>query len=143
MERKIAMFEPPKRRKLSKEERQSVFHKCEGHCAYCGKVIAIQEMQADHVIPMEFYDAYKAVGKDIDNIDNMLPACRSCNNYKSTLTLEKFRAAIEKWPAVLERGNVTFRNAVRFGMVILKPHPVQFYFEKIGLQIGKDDRNAS
>ena len=123
-------YEPPKRRKLSKSERQSVYEKCKGHCAYCGKEIKISEMQADHVIPMDFYEAYKAIGEDIDNINNMLPACRSCNNYKSTLTLDKFRAAIEKWPTVLERDSVTYRNAVRFNMVTPNPHPITFYFEK-------------
>jgi hypothetical protein len=80
---------------------------------------------------MEFYDAYKAAGKDIDTIENMLPACRSCNNYKSTLTIEKFRKSIERWPDVLSNGNTTYRNAVRFGMAIPNPHKVEFYFEKI------------
>lgn len=125
------MYEPPKRRKLTKAERQTVYDKCSGHCAYCGCEITIAQMQADHVIPMEFYDAYKTQGKDIDTVDNMLPACRSCNNYKSTLTLDKFRIAIEKWPFVLNRDNVTYRNAVRFGMVEPKPHKVVFYFEKM------------
>jgi 5-methylcytosine-specific restriction endonuclease McrA len=125
------MHEPPKRRKLTKAERQTVYDKCAGHCAYCGAEITIKEMQADHVIPMEFYDAYKAVGTDIDTIENMLPTCRSCNNYKSTLTLEKFRKNIENWPDVLSNGNTTYRNAVRFGMIIPNPHKVEFYFEKI------------
>lgn len=125
------MYQPPKRRKLTKVERQTVYDKCAGHCAYCGKEITIKEMQADHVIPMEFYDAYKAIGKDIDTIDNMFPTCRSCNNYKSTLTLEKFRIAIERWPTVLDRDSVTYRNAVRYGLVKPEPHNIVFYFEKL------------
>jgi HNH endonuclease. len=88
-------------------------------------------MQADHVIPMEFYEAYQSEGKDIDTIENMLPACRSCNNYKSTLTLENFRSAIERWPTVLERDSVTYRNAVRFGMINPVPHHIVFYFETL------------
>lgn len=87
-------------------------------------------MQVDHVIPMELYDAYKSIGKDLDSIENMLPACRSCNNYKSTLSVEKFREAVEKWPVVLSRDSITYRNAVRFGMVVPVPHKVIFYFEK-------------
>jgi len=129
------MYKPPKRRKLSKAERKTIYDKCGGHCAYCGREITIRQMQADHVIPMEFYDSYKSLGTDIDDVWNMLPTCRSCNNYKSTLTLDKFRAAIGRWPEVLERDNVTYRNAVRFGMVIPCPHSVQFYFEKIGLKL--------
>ena len=137
------MYEPPKRRKLTQAERRAVYDKCGGHCAYCGKEITIQEMQADHVIPMEFYESYKAVGKDIDTIENMLPACRSCNNYKSTLTLEKFRVCIERWPEVLYQGNTTYRNAVRFGVEIPNPHLVQFYFEKIGLKLEDDSHEAN
>jgi len=132
------MYEPPKRRKLTQVERQTVYDKCSGHCAYCGKEIAVREMQADHVIPMEFYEVYNAIGKDIDRVWNMLPACRSCNNYKSTLTLEKFRTCIERWPTVLARGSVTYRNAVRFEMVTPNPHQIQFYFEKIGLKLEDD-----
>lgn len=124
------MYSPPKRRKLSKAERQFVYEKCDGHCAYCGRDLAFNQMQVDHVIPMEFYESYKAVGKDLDTIENMLPACRSCNNYKSTLTLDKFREAIERWPEVLARDNVTYRNAVRFGVVNPTPHNVVFYFEE-------------
>jgi hypothetical protein len=133
-ERMIAMYEPPKRRRLSKAERQAVYEKCGGHCAYCGKEITVSEMQADHFVSLRRGGS--------DEINNMLPACRSCNHYKDTLTLEGLRDSIQKWPAVLERDSVTYRNAVRFGMIVPNPHPVQFYFEKIGLKIGKDDEDA-
>lgn len=123
------MYTPPKRRTISKRERQQVHEKYRGHCAYCGAEISVTQMQVDHLIPMEFYDTYKAEGIDLDQMDNFMPACRSCNNYKSTYTLEKFRKAIERWPEVLMRDNVTYRNAVRYGLVIPKPHPVKFYFE--------------
>lgn len=116
------MYKPPVRRKLSKTERKAVHNKCGGHCAYCGCQITLKQMQVDHVQPISVN------GKD--DLTNMLPACRSCNNYKSTLTLDKFRAAIENWPFVLRRDSTTYKNAVRFGMVIPNPHPVIFYFEK-------------
>ena len=124
------MYEPPKRRKLTKAERQEVYDKCGGHCAYCGCEITIQQMQVDHVIAMGFYDAYKTIGQDLDTLKNMLPACRSCNHYKSTLTLERFRESIQAWHNVLMRDSVTYKNAVRFGMVIPNPKTVVFYFEK-------------
>lgn len=117
------------RRKLSKAERQKIYSKTNGRCAYCGCEITLQQMQVDHVIPMEFYDAYMSMGQDLNNADNLLPACRSCNNYKHTLTLGKFRAALERMPDVLARDSVTYRNAVRFGLVTPTPHPVTFYFE--------------
>lgn len=124
------MYSPPKRRTITKSERQKIYDKCGGHCAYCGQEITIQQMQADHIIPMVFYESYLTKGINIDTVDNMLPSCRSCNHYKSSMSLEDFRGSIERWTTVLARDSVTYRNAVRFGMVIPNDHKVRFYFEK-------------
>ena len=35
------MYEPPKRRKLTKSERERVYTLCGGRCAYCGTDIAL------------------------------------------------------------------------------------------------------
>lgn len=122
------MYEPPKRRKLTKAERQTVYDKCSGHCAYCGCDLAYGDMQVDHV------DAVARGGGD--DMENWLPACRPCNYYKSTLTLDDFRECISRWPGNLMRDSVTYRNAVRFGVVTPTPHNVVFYFEREGRQDG-------
>lgn len=127
-------YTPPKRRKLTRAERAEVYAKYGGHCAYCGEKITQAQMQVDHKIPMELYEAYAAIGQDLDTMDNYMPACRSCNHYKSSMTLEKFRAAIERFPTVLARDSVTYRNAVRFGMVKPNPHPVIFHFEQLRME---------
>lgn len=124
----INHYEAPKRKKLSKAERREVYDKCGGHCAYCGCEIKMSEMQVDHVIPI-------AWDLGSDTLSNMLPACRSCNNYKSSMTVEMVRACIERFPDVLMRDSVTYKNAVRFGLVEPKPHKVEFYFEKLGIKI--------
>lgn len=118
-----------KRKRFSPKLRGEVYEKCDGHCAYCGVEISISQMQIDHLIPLEFAEVYEIQGIDLNSFENLMPSCRSCNNYKSSLTLEKFRAAIERWPDVLQRDNVTYRNAVRFGMIEPRPHRVTFYFE--------------
>lgn len=109
------------RRKLTKAERQAVYDKMGGYCAYCGMPIILKSMQADHVIPLKKGGA--------DEVGNMLPACRSCNHYKSTLTIEQFRSCVERWPDILTR-STTYCNAVRFGQVTPTPHKVVFYFER-------------
>lgn len=38
---------------------------------------------------------------------------------------------VENMPNVLMRDSVTYRNAVRFGLVRPIPHPVRFYFERL------------
>lgn len=116
------MYEPSKRRKLTKVERQTVYDKCGGHCAYCGVGITLGQMQVDHVQPISINGE--------DDLCNMLPACRSCNNYKHSMPLYMFRRAVEAWPEVLKRDSVTYRNAVRFGLVVPRPHHVVFYFEQ-------------
>lgn len=116
-----------RRRKLTKDERMAVYKKANGHCAYCGCELEYKDMQVDHVIPI---NGWSEQGED--TLDNMLPACRSCNHYKSRSTLEGFRKMVENMPAVLMRDSVTYKNAVRFGLVAPTPRPVKFYFEQIG-----------
>lgn len=110
------------RRRLSSAEREAVYNKILGHCAYCGEPIALDAMQVDHVVPL------RKGGED--TLGNMLPACRSCNHYKSTLTVEQFRQSIERMPEVLIRDSVTYKTAVRFGMVLPQSKHVAFYFEE-------------
>jgi hypothetical protein len=124
-----------KRRALSKTEREAIYNKTDGHCAYCGEAIELKAMQADHVAPMEYAELITIGGNDPNHIDNLLPACRPCNYIKSTMLLEIFRNRVNVWLNTLFRDNVTYRNALRFGVLIEKPHKVQFYFEKIGLNV--------
>lgn len=111
-----------KRKQLTKAQRQQIWQKLNGHCAYCGCELPIDKMAVDHVISLHIGGA--------DKMENMLPSCRSCNYYKGTLTLEMFREAVGRFHSVLMRDSVTYKNAVRFGQVVPKPHGVVFYFER-------------
>ena len=115
-----------KRRRLRKAERKAVYNKTGGHCAYCGCDLKFEDMQVDHVVPLNGWSK-----QGTDTLDNMLPACRSCNHYKSIMDIENFRKMVENMPTALARDSVTYKNAVRFGLVIPNPHPVKFYFEKL------------
>ncbi len=131
------MPEQTKRRKLSWAERRQVYAKCGEHCAYCGAPLRYEDMQVDHV------KSLRTGGPD--TIDNMLPACRSCNYRKDTLDIENFRRSIEAFPRVLMRDSVTYKNAVRYGLVIPAPGPVKFYFEKLAeaASAEEEQRNAA
>ena len=132
----MTVYRPPARKRLTQDERRAVYERCNGHCAYCGfELETMRQLHVDHVIPMEFYELYEVEGYDLDSMDNFLPACCSCNIYKHTYRLEKFRAAIERMPDVLQRDAATFRHAVRFGMVEIKQHPVVFSFEATGVDV--------
>lgn len=109
------------RRKLSKEERMNVYQKCNGHCAYCGCEIEYKDMQVDHVMPLR-------IG-GVDEISNMLPACRSCNHYKATLDVEGFRKYLAGIHKRLLRDSIPYQVAERFGIVKHVSDEVKFYCE--------------
>ena len=110
------------RNSISKQIRQQVHEKYCGRCAYCGEEIQYKDMQVDHLVSLYQGGA--------DEVENMMPACRSCNHYKRASGLEAWRKQLESTTKVLSRDCYTYRNAVRFGQVTETPHKVVFYFEK-------------
>lgn len=115
-----------KRKRLSASERRVVYEKMDGHCAYCGCDLRYEDMQVDHVVPLEGWSQ-----KGTDTLDNMLPACRSCNHYKRANTLEGWRKQLEAIPQTLARDSVTYRAGRRFGLIVEFANPkVEFYFER-------------
>lgn len=111
------------RKRLTLEQRKDILGLTGGHCAYCGCQITPKTMHVDHI------DAIYRGGAD--DIENMLPSCRSCNHYKHTLSLEEYREYLAGILDRLNRDSVTYRHAVRYGLVEPKPHKVVFYFEKV------------
>lgn len=110
-----------------KIDRQAVYNKYRGHCAYCGKVITIKEMQVDHIIP-------KARGwkvADVNDYSNLNPSCRNCNHYKRASSLEEFRkhsvGMLHERLAKL----YTVKVALDYGIVKLQKWDRKFYFEKV------------
>ena len=83
----------------------------------------MQEMQIDHIVALHN-------GGD-NSLANLLPACRQCNFYKSTLTLEQFRR--ELLGTLPRRTSQLFnvRLAVKYGYYIVgNGWDGLFYFEK-------------
>lgn len=111
-----------KRRKLSARERKYFFDMYKGRCAYCGTRITFRGMHIDHKQPL-------ANGGD-DSLENMFPACRSCNHYKHTLDIEGFRTYLEGIPKRLERDCIAYQVGARYGIVKIGESKVKFYFEK-------------
>lgn len=127
-----------KRKFISKKLRQSVFEKYKGHCAYCGKEIDIKDMQVDHAIAY----AQSVYGRDwekvsemifdgtINNVDNLMPACRACNYYKGVGDIEQFRNRIKNQLDHTCRGTFQARLAIQFGIIEYHEWDGKFYFEK-------------
>ena len=115
--------EQRKRKKLNQKQREFIYNKTNGHCAYCGCELEYKDMQADHVEPFILGGS--------DELDNFLPSCRSCNHYKSTFGLEDFRMWMQTLPDRMLRDSVNFRNLHRFGIISIDRSPVKFYFERM------------
>lgn len=74
MERKAAKQKIPRTTKLSKVQRQLILEKTAAKCHICGQDLSIDNFQADHVKS----HTTGGTGK----IDNFLPSCTLCNNYR-------------------------------------------------------------
>ena len=110
-----------RRKALSKDMRREVYEMYGGHCAYCGREIDIKDMQVDHI--QSIY-----LGGE-DKLSNYCPACRSCNFYKSTMSVEGLREQLGLIVGRLEK-MLTFRLALAHGLIQLTGRPVKFYFEE-------------
>ena len=113
----------PTRRKLTKQEREYVYQKMNGHCAYCGCELELKDMQADHVQPLRREGA--------DCLENLLPACRSCNRYKSVYTPEEFREQLGLLHSRMQRDSSNYSLMLRFGIISANESPIEFYFERL------------
>ena len=111
-----------KRKSIPKKIRQQVYDMHNGHCAYCGCELEYKDMQVDHVESL-----YVHGGKN--EIDNYKPACRACNFYKSTMSLEEFREQLETLTERLEKQFI-YRLAKKCGLVKEVDKKVKFYFEE-------------
>ena len=105
--------------------RREVYEMYGGHCAYCGREIDITEMQVDHV------QAVYLGGND--EMANYRPACRSCNFYKSTMSIERLREELGRIVGRLEKLFI-FRLAIAYGLIEFTGKPIKFYFEGMDRQ---------
>jgi len=108
-------------------DREKVFKKYGGHCAYCGCVVSFNKFQVDHIHPK--FKWHWPEGKNIDREENLNPACAPCNRFKSTMNIELFRQEIFAQVNRALETSTQFQRALRYGQVVINPKPVIFYFE--------------
>lgn len=135
-----------KRKPIPKQIRLQVYNKCNGHCAYCGCELEYNDMQVDHIDSV--YVAEMQGRKVNDTVDNYMPACRMCNYYKSSSTLEQFRTNLTELLMPNVRRPFDYRLAVKYGLVVETVKPVKFYFEehaykfRVGQLVGPKDSDS-
>jgi len=111
--------------------RLDVLNKYERHCAYCGKVITLKTMQVDHIIPKS---RSQHMNISVNDFSNLNPACKSCNYYKTSYTIEEFRHLIK---TLHDRIVIPYINrvAIDYGVITVTPFDGIFYFEKYNKEI--------
>ena len=109
-----------------KIDRQKVYDKYNGHCAYCGKAISIKEMQVDHILPKR--------NGGTNDIDNLNPSCRLCNHYKRAANIETFRHGLLGGLIKRLMKIYIFRVALDYGMITINGWDKKFYFEKTDIK---------
>lgn len=92
-------------------------------------------MQIDHLVPLYRNDSDEQLNKwgkirGTNDMSNLMPSCRSCNHYKSTFTLDKFREQLMKMRERLKKQHKIYALSLRYGLIKEKENKVEFYFEK-------------
>lgn len=117
--------------KLTKRQRADLKQKFGGHCAYCGELLG-DNWHADHLAPIYrgYGPEHEIAHRGNDEIENLMPACISCNLSKSVFPLEVWRKDLMEKVERLTKYEKNFRLAVSFGQVEIVKKPVVFFFEK-------------
>ena len=122
---------PLQLQQMKKTDRLKIYNKYGGHCAYCGKPIEYKDMQVDHKVPIyRGYGTLVGVERGTDDFSNLMPSCRSCNFRKGTLSVEEFRRELTKQFERIVKNSFQVRQSVDYGLLLLNPHDIEFYFEK-------------
>lgn len=136
---------------MKKSEREQVFNKFGGRCAYCGCELTkgwhVDEIEpvrrheqylknefGDRIWDKEKHDYVKiktCMHPERFHIDNQNPACASCNINKHSDSLEDFRRHIAGYMNHLNNINTQFKIAKRYGLVVETGNAVVFYFETL------------
>lgn len=129
---------------MKKRDREKVFNKYGGRCAYCGceltkgwhvdEIEPCRRLYEQEQVPGEYRWRDKLVGymyPDRLNIVNQMPACASCNINKHSGSLEEFRSLIAGFMKHLNEISTQYKIAKRYGLVQETTKPVVFYFETI------------
>ena len=124
----------------TKKQREVIFNKYGGRCAYCGCELT-KGWHVDELKPIRrnyTWDREKMKTVQVGclhperlHIDNQMPACASCNINKHSDSLEDFRRRIADFIRTLNTYSVQYSIAKRYGLISEIEKPVVFYFETI------------
>lgn len=116
------------RHPIKKAVKEKAKAKFGGKCGYCG--CTPDKIHIDHIHPVA-NGHQLARYKDLNHIDNLMPSCFSCNNFKMNFSLEDFRRELSEQVNRARKYSVNFRLAERYGQIQVTESPIKFYFETV------------
>ncbi len=120
---------------MTKKERQIVFDKYNGKCAYCGCELQ-KGWHVDHIEPI-VRNWWNGTCEKPENetLENYNPSCASCNIQKNSHSLEQFRENIKQFVNSLNLYSTQYKFAKKYGLVKETEIEVKFYFETLTQQL--------
>ncbi len=126
---------------MKKTDRELIFNKYDGKCAYCGCELT-KGWHADHIEPIVrdfIYNKNKhrfetngiCRNPENENLQNYNPSCPSCNIQKNSYTLEQFRENIKQFVNSLNQYSTQYKFAKKYGLVSETDIEVKFHFETV------------
>lgn len=90
-------------------------------------------MQIDHVESVYRNNdiAQTMSEKEMYDESNLLPACRQCNFYKSTFTVEQFRQRLKDVMIPNLQKDFRYKLAVKYGLIEETNKSIIFYYETL------------
>jgi 5-methylcytosine-specific restriction endonuclease McrA len=120
---------------------KAVFDKGDGRCWYCGRLLTIESRTSAGGImrnaPAEYFTSTYVIDHfyprklgGTDDIENLVPACWSCNGMKRAYTVEEWRVILTR----IENGAPKFTDEQlyyleKIGVRLPVYEPHVFYFE--------------
>lgn len=127
---------------MTKKNRQLIFNKYNGRCAYCGCELQ-KGWHVDEIEPVRRNRKWNSEKSKFEGdkenpmmhperlcIENQNPSCASCNINKHSESLESFRNSIKGYMTHLNDKSTQYKVAKRYGLVSEIDIPVKFYFEE-------------
>lgn len=122
-----------KHKAIPQKTRIALYEKYNCKCAYCGCDLEYKDMQIDHIKSVYANTDFKQnmTDEEMYAVDNLLPTCRQCNFYKSSMDLETFRKRLTTTLMNNLQKTFQYRLALKYGMIEEHIEPIRFYFETI------------
>ncbi|MCR9529262.1 HNH endonuclease [Vibrio alginolyticus] len=127
------------------KKRKIIWDKTGGKCFYCGSALPEKGWHADHFHPIVRDIVINSKGDgyttgngcsypELDTIDNLVPSCAPCNNFKHSYSIDGYRMIIAEQFKNTLKNSTGLRQLDRLGLIDLVEKPVEFYFEKAGIK---------